>query len=237
MELSKNYYTTTTFLQNVSQSISTIKEEQKSLNEKTKNLDWTSKEKNDIIERYQYLNSEYKKLELIHSILVNNLLHIQQQLLYKCMEYYQEHYKNKRIGEKTKEKIEKELEEIIKNTYNIEVYVYVKCIDNFNDYESTTFTQPVSISLYFKDYYYVYTLKQEEIHYKGGEVSLYYYSDVEYVENVNEYGDKMYNDMNTLHNEIEELEKALNNKIDLYNLKLKGGLNDKRLGHIWVKNA
>lgn len=231
MELTKKYNDTIKLLQKVADSRATIKDENENLTDKLRELSWNSDEANEILSRCKDLDVEDRRLDYMDDILLNNMIHIQQQLLYKSMEYYKEHYINKRLGEKTREKIKKELEEIILKLYNIEVYVYIRYIDTYSDGET------VEITVYFKDYYYSNVLKNEAIRYneKYG-VCLYYYRDIAYIEDVEDYTNKLYEEQTKLYKDIEEMAQQLNNKIDLYNLKLIGALNNKRIReHYYIK--
>ena len=153
-------------------------------------------------------DKKIKLLKLEQSVLMNNLLFIQRKLLKKALEIYQQNYKNKNLGEKTKEKFKKEVEEYIKDSFDIEIYVYIKIESDF------IYNQIVKISMFYKDFYYIPSSK-EELHYNKNtnDEYYYYYSDnVKYIklDKISEHANKIYNNY---YESIQKI-KVLNDKIN-----------------------
>lgn len=151
-------------------------ERRKSYNlERIKNLTTEQLEEENRQEKQEA--EQLKKAELEQNLLINNLLFIQQELLKESFEIYKTKYINKKIGEKTAEKIKEDLESYILNTYDLEIHFHIK---SDLDYNGNT---KVKIYLYYKDFYYIYELKQEEMHYikETEENYLYYYRQVDYI--------------------------------------------------------
>lgn len=146
-----------------------------------------------------------KKLELQQDLLINNLLHIQQNLLNELMQLFLKNHKNKRIGEKTKEKIQNEFNYYINEKYDIEVYSYIKSVLDYNNNEK------IEIYLSYKDFYYNYNLKNEQIIYSYNDdaFKLYYYNQANYINlnNIEKEANKIYlNYINSL-KQLKQLEK------------------------------
>lgn len=179
--------------------------------------------------KQEELNAEAKRLDeaaevfdIVQRININNLLYIQQELLNDAAEVLiNSKYFNKPLGEKTKEKIQEELNEHIKSVFNIDVYTYVnlKIAYNFDDsIKSRTY----EINIYYKDFYYQYELKQESIRIDADtlEKHLFYYSKQDFIKPdqtekearkiLKEYKAN-YNKIQSLKKQIEEIE-AENNQ-------------------------
>lgn len=202
--MNNKYYESVTLLQNTKEGYNTIQDIQEKL--------WKDYQAN-IIDSTTY-NNEYKEYtnkqqitDTMQQILLNNLLHIQQQLLKELLEIYKNKYVNKRIGEKTKEKIQEEFNNYILNNYNIECYCYIRQDTTYNDELET------KISLYYKDLYYQYELKQEKIIYNKAtnESYLYYYNDIEYTntDDVEEKASILRKQYDDSMNKIKELKKQI----------------------------
>lgn len=146
-----------------------------------------------------------KKLELQQDLLINNLLHIQQKLLNELMQLFLKNHKNKRIGEKTKEKIQNEFNYYIKEKYDIEVYCYINSKLDYNEKEK------IEIYLSYKDFYYIYNLKNEKIIYSYNDdaFKLYYYNDAKFINlnNIEKEAVKIFNNYNKSMEQLKELEK------------------------------
>lgn len=146
-----------------------------------------------------------KLLELQQDLLLNNLLHIQQKLLNELMHLFLKNYKNKRIGEKTKEKILNEFNFYIKEKYDIEVYCYITSKIDYNEKEK------IEIYLSYKDFYYIYNLKNEKIiyYYSDDTFKLYYYNQANYINlnNIEREANKIYTNYNKSMEQLRELEK------------------------------
>ena len=205
--MNKKYYDNKMLMQDINTNLQTLKEEEEKLYNNYKYdykilLDDYSKQTKEI-------NNNIKILYTMQEIILNNFLYIQQELLKELLEIYKNKYVNKRIGEKTKEKIQEEFNNYILNNYNIECYCYIR--------QNTTYKEETEtkISLYFKDLYYQYELKQEEIRYNNTtqEEYFYYYNKIEYtqVNKIEEKAKKIrYNyDKNML--KIQELKKQIEN--------------------------
>ena len=176
-----------------------------------------NEQQNEICNNYKDLNENniqdykreqeenYKKIHYVETeqeILLNNLLYIQQQLLTELLEIFKSKYIDKRIGEKTKEKIQNDFNTYILGNYNIECYCYISQCLSYREQLET------KISLYFADYYYVYDLKQEQLKYNHETKENYFY----YYRNIKEY---------TNIEEIEEQAKRLRDNYDLSLQKIK----------------
>lgn len=201
--MNKKYYDNKILMQN-------LEEMRQTLAEKQKNLMYTTITNENYEEYKQEEKENTKKIHInntMQEITLNNFLHIQQELLKELLEIYKNKYVNKRIGEKTKEKIQEEFNKYILNNYNIECYCYIN--QNITYREETE----TKISLYFKEMYYQYELKQEEIRYNNTtqEEYLYYYNKIEYtqVNKIEEKAKKLYNDYVKNMNKIKELKKQI----------------------------
>lgn len=175
--MNKQYYDNKMLLQNIQEGLQDTQEKSRKLWDNYRTICI-----NESLEEYskqeKELNTRSQLLMTMEEITHNNLLHIQQKLLYELLEIYKSKYIKARIGEKTKEKIQNEFNNYILNKYNIEVYSYINTFINYSDGEE------VKIAVYFKDFYYQYELKQEEIRHNRStnESYLYYYKEVNYTE-------------------------------------------------------
>ena len=194
--MKNKYYDNITLLQNINTSINTLEET---------NKDMIYKNYNDI--EYKENKKKIEELQTIQEITLNNFLHIQQELLQELLEIFKSKYIDKRIGEKTKEKIQNDFNTYILGNYNIECYCYINTKTNYN------YEEEIKICCYFKDLYYQYDLKQEEIRYnKNKEESyLYYYSKIDYtnVEEIEEKAKELRNNYNNNIEKIKELKKEI----------------------------
>lgn len=202
--MNNKYYESVTLLQNTKDGYNTIQEIQEKL--------WKDYQAN-IIDSITY-NNEYKEhtnkqqtLDTMTQILLNNLLHIQQQLLKELLEIYKSKYIKARIGEKTKEKIQNHFNSYIKDNYNIDVYSYITIHNNYKD------ESEIQISMYYNDMYYQYELRQEKIIYnkETNESYLYYYNDVDFtnIDDVETKAIELRKQYNDSMNKIKELKKQI----------------------------
>lgn len=214
--MNKKYYDNKMLMQDVNTNLQTLKEEEEKLYNNYKynykiSLDDYSKQTKEI-------NNNIKILYTMQEIILNNFLHMQQQLLKELLGIYKDKYINKRIGEKTKEKIQEEFNNYILNNYNIESYCYINTRYNYNDEE-------IEIFLYFKDMYYQYELKQEKIKYNKNtqEEYYYYYNEIEYTptEEIEEKAEKLYNDY------IESMQKIKELKAQIENIREENNINNR----------
>ena len=137
-------------------------------------------------------------------------------------------YKNKRIGEKTKEKIANEIKEYVKEKYNFIVY--------FNMYQEFYFTGiRVSFDFYNKDHKRIGNIDKSsnEKEYNENTFSnLYNYYcnlDYSYINNVKEYAKKLYIEKIKSKEKIDELRKQIDNERNNINKHLYNHLNDYRI--------
>ena len=205
--MNKNFYDNKMLMQDINTNLQTLKEEEEKLYNNYKYdykilLDDYSKQTKEI-------NNNIKILYTMQEIILNNFLYIQQQLLKELLEIYKNKYVNKRIGEKTKAKIQDDFNNYILNNYNIECYCYINQNINYkNEFET-------KISLYFKDMYYQYELKQEEIRYNNTtkEEYYYYYNTIEYtqVNKIEEKAKKLRYNYDKNISKIQELKKQIEN--------------------------
>ena len=137
-------------------------------------------------------------------------------------------YKNKRIGEKTKEKIANEIKEYIKEKYNFIVY--------FNMYQEFYFTGiRVSFDFYDKDHKKIGNIEKasDEKEYNQNTFNnLYNYNvnlDYNYINDVKEYAKTLYNEKTKSKEKIEELRKQISNERNNINKHLYNHLNDYKI--------
>jgi hypothetical protein len=201
--LNKKYYNSRELLQKTSDAMQLLADAQKKLcYEKL-----TKENYEDYKKRDKEISDKIKINNTMQEILLNNFLYIQQELLNELLEIYKTKYINKRIGEKTKEKIQDDFNSYILDNYNIECYCYIKQNTTYN-YELET-----RIYLYFKDLYYQYELKQEEIRFNNTtqEQYLYYYNKIDYTntEEIEEKAKELRNNYNKTIEKIKELKKEI----------------------------
>lgn len=234
MELKEKYASTRQLLQNSRDCYQTLQEEQKTLDQQFKGIDYKSNEFKNYIEKSNELKEKQDKNLMLEDVLTNNLISIQQELLEIALGYFKENYKDKRLGEKTKEKYQNEVVKLINKNYNIDVHCYLRQKETYNN------TIEYAIYIQFKDYYYINALDSEKVIYNitKDEEYLYYYNKIEYID-INEkeyYIDYIYTNLKERKKELETLEKELNDKIDAYNKYCIGTLNYKRINHIYLTN-
>ena len=137
-------------------------------------------------------------------------------------------YKDKRIGEKTKEKIGNEIKEYIKEKYNFVVY--------FNMYQEFYFTGiRLSFDFYTEDHKKIGIIEKvsEEKGYNENTFnSLYNYYcnlDYNYINDVKDYAKTLYIETIKSKKKIDDLQKQIDNEKNNINKSLKNHLNDYRL--------
>ena len=234
-KIEEKYTTTRQLLQNSRDYYQYLKDEQNRLDQQVEGIDYKSNEFKQYIEKSKELKEKLSRNALLNDILTNNLLSIQQNLLEIALNYFKENYKNKRLGQKTKEKYQNEVKELINKNYNIDVYCYLRQKETYNN------TIEYEISINYKDYYYSNILGNEKVIYNitNDEEYLYYYNKIEYIDtdNIDEYINELYQKLNNYTEELDTLEKELNKKIDTYNGLCIGALNNKRYQHIYLKQG
>ena len=234
-KLEERYRSTQQLLQNCKEYNHYLQDEQNRIGQQVKEIDYKSNEFKNYIEKSNELKEKQDKNELLQEILTNNLLSIQQDLLEIALNYFKESYKNKKLGQKTIEKYQNEVKELINKNYNIDVYCYLRQKETYNsavEYE---------ISINYKDYYYMNILGNEKVIYNitKDEEYLYYYNRINYTDtdNLNQYIDELYKKIVNYDEELNILEKELNKKIDTYNGLCIGALNNRRYQHIYLKQG
>ena len=137
-------------------------------------------------------------------------------------------YKNKRIGEKTKEKIGNEIKEYVKNKYTFVVY--------FNMYQDYYFSGiKISFNFYTGDNIkigYIEKCSNEKEYNENTFDNLYNYNvnlDYNYINNVKEYAKKLYIETIKSKKKIDDLRKQIDNEKNKINKSLTNHLNDYRL--------
>ena len=137
-------------------------------------------------------------------------------------------YKNKRIGEKTKEKIGNEIKEYVKNKYNFIIY--------FNMYQEYYFTGiRISFNFYTEDNIqigYIEKCSNEKEYNENTFDKLYNYYcnlDYNYINNVKEYAKTLYIKTIKSKKKIDDLRKQIDNEKNNINKSLINHLNDYRL--------
>lgn len=179
-----------------------------------------------------------KKANLKMNILVNNIINMFIVEEYDNIINTLKKYQNKRIGEKTKEKIEED----IKSLNSLFEFVYIH--NGYNSWDSNnwtlsielkneTFTHSrIKIKLEFKYYKNAYEETEGYIIYING------YSKDKYIyrNNIDTLANNIINDYNKTREEIEELKKQANKKMDSFREKypynLLGDNNDYEFKHI-----
>lgn len=201
--MNKKYYDNKILMQNLQDELQEIKEKENNLYKISINDENYNEFKKQCDEMTKYKNINKTSQEII----LNNFLHIQQKLLYELLEIFKNKYVNKRIGEKTKEKIRNDFDNYILDNYNIECYSHIYQNINYkNEFET-------KISLYFKDFYYQCELKNEEIRYNHFDNTsyLYYYNEIEYTptEEIREKAERLYNNYAENIQRIRDLKKEI----------------------------
>lgn len=137
-------------------------------------------------------------------------------------------YKDKRIGEKTKEKIGNEIKEYVKDKYNFIVY--------FNMFQEYYFTGiRISFNFYTDDNIkigHIEKCSDEKGYNEKTFNNLYNYYcnlDYNYINNVKEYADKLYISMQDSKKKIGDLRKQIDDEKNKINDLLKNHLNDYRV--------
>ena len=234
-KLEERYRSTQQLLQNSKEYNHYLQDEQNRLDQQVKEIDFKSNEFEQYIEKSKELKEKQDKNDMLKDILTNNLLSIQQDLLEIALNYFKESYKNKKLGQKTKEKYQNEVKELINKNYNIDVYCYLRQKETYNS------TVEYEISINYKDYYYVNVLGNEKVIYNitKDEEYLYYYNRINYIDtdNIYQYNEELYKKITTYSEELNILEKELNKKIDTYNSLCVGTLNNRRYQHIYLKQG
>ena len=234
-KLEEKYRSTQQLLQNSKEYNHYLQDEQKRLDQQVKEIDLKSNEFEQYIEKSKELKEKQDKNDMLKDILTNNLLSIQQDLLEIALNYFKENYKNKKLGQKTKEKYQNEVKELINKNHNIDVYCYLRQKETYNN------TVEYEISINYKDYYYINILGNEKVIYNitKDEEYLYYYNRINYIDtdNIDQYNEELYKKIVNYDGELNILEKELNKKIDTYNGLCIGALNNRRYQHIYLKQG
>lgn len=229
----EKYTKTRQLLQDCKEYTQSLQDEQKTLEQQMNGIDYKSSDFADYKEKTNEIKEKQDKNELLEEVLINNLISIQQDLLQIALDYFKENYKNKRLGEKTKEKYQNEVIDLINKKYNIDVYCYL------NQRQTYSNTLEYAITICFKDYYYSNVVDNEKVIYNiaKDEAYVYYYNKIDYIntDNMEEYINELYQNMKNTSKELETLTKELNDKIDAYNKICIGALNYKRVNHLCLK--
>lgn len=173
----------------------------------------------------QTIKIEYNKklCDIGAGLVENNLIIIKRYLLNEFLELYKNKYATKNIGEKTKEKLQNEFKEYVKNNYDIDIYPYYS-MRYFN------FGNEVELSLTFNDLTYYYTIRDEKLTYylRDNRISYYYGNNIEYtdVNNINNTADNILSDYNDTIKEIKELKEKMEKLRDNNNINKTGGLSN-----------
>lgn len=137
-------------------------------------------------------------------------------------------YKDKRIGEKTKEKIANEIKEYVKEKYNFIIY--------FNMYQEFYFTGiRISFDFYNKDHKRIGNIDKasdEKGYNQNTFNNLYGYNvnlNYNYIDDVKEYADKLYISIQDSKKKIDDLRKQIDNEKNDINKHLYNHLNDYRV--------
>ena len=233
-KLREKYASTRQLLQDSRDYYQSLHDEQKALDQQFKEIDYKSNEFKNYIEKSNELKERQDKNKLLEEVLTNNLISIQQELLEIALDYFKENYKDKRLGEKTKEKYQNEVQDLINKNYNIDVHCYLRQKETYNN------TVEYAIYIQFKDYYHINALNSEKVIYNitNDEKYLYYYNKIDYIDidNIDKYVNELDQNMANARKELETLGKVLNDKIDAYNKVCIGTLNYKRINHIYLTN-
>lgn len=234
-KLKEKYASTRQLLQDSKDYYQSLQDEQKTMDQQVKEIDFKSNEFKHYVEKSKELQEKLSKNTLLNDILTNNLISIQQDLSEIALNYFKENYKSKRLGQKTIEKYQNEVKELINKNYNIDVYCYLRQKETYNN------TAEYAIYIQFKDYYYINALNSEKVIYNitNDEEYLYYYNKIEYIDtnNIDKYINELYQKLTNYSEELDIFEKELNKKIDTYNSLCVGALSYKRYQHIYLKQG
>lgn len=234
-KLKEKYASTRQLLQDSKDYYQYLQDEQKTMDQQVKEIDFKSNEFKYYIEKSKELKEKQDKNDMLNDILTNNLISIQQDLSEIALNYFKENYKSKRLGQKTIEKYQNEVKELINKNYDIDVYCYLRQKETYNS------TIEYEISINYKDYYYVNVLGNEKVIYNitKDEEYLYYYNRINYLDtnNIDKYINELYQKLTNYSEELDILEKELNKKIDRYNSLCVGALSYKRYQHIYLKQG
>lgn len=223
MKINKKYIETREELQKLKDIYTMIKEEKEKQKEelhaicnditnwKERTQEQTKKLKEQEEKEKNLLNKEELNRTKTN-LLMNNLLHIQRELLKEsAILLRNSKYYLKPFGEKTREKLQNEIKEQLINKYGIELYVY---IHDSQEYNRTTsdYNYCYNIEIDFVDYYYIYELKKEKIQVFENEEYLFYYNEIKYT-TIDKLEDKA-TKLNKKHKESEEKINKLKEQIE-----------------------
>lgn len=173
---------------------------------------------------------------LMNNILDNNLLYIKTELLKECKDYFTEHYKNKNIGEKTREKIETELKELIYDNYhiNIRVYLYRKT-SAFDTYEYKLNLDILKDTIIYnhlinKQYYIIDFINEYRNYINFDNIT---YNHVESYEELVDYTNELKKMSDTINEEIEKKVDDVNKEIDKLNNVYRSFMYHKKVKHVY----
>jgi len=201
----KKYNETVEAIDKTRKNIGFIKEREKINNDKIRDIynnieNWkerTEEQKQKLEEAHKEekgLFASEIEVKTMQSILLNNLLNIQRELLKESAEILRKSkYYLKPFGEKTKEKIKEEIKEALEKKYNIKLYVYVSQSQEYTRNELQEYELCYEIMITYQDFDFEYGLKQEKIRVFEKDQYFYYYSDIKYtkIENVVEEAKKI----------------------------------------------
>lgn len=191
----------------------------------------TKEEEDTIIsycEKEGQLTNDMEVISLAIQITKNNIDLLLNEIVEQELIPIIKKYKDKRIGEKTKEKIRNEIKEYIKDKYDLIVY--------FNMYQEYYFSGiKISFNFYTEDNIkigYIEKCSDEKAYNTKTFDNLYNYCynlDYNYINNVKEYADKLYISTQDSKKKISDLRKQIDDEKNNINKKLKNHLNDYRL--------
>lgn len=127
------------------------------------------------------------EVKTMQSLLLNNLLHIQRELLKESAKLLRKSkYYLKPFGDRTKEKIIVEIKDALEKKYNIKLYVYVNQSQEYTRNELQEYELCYEIMIEYQDFYMEYGLRQEKIRVFEKDQYFYYYNDIKYtkIENI-----------------------------------------------------
>lgn len=173
---------------------------------------------------------------LMNNILDNNLLYIKTELLKECKDYFIEHYKNKNIGEKTREKIQGDLHELIYNNYRINIQVYLHRKSSvFDTYEYSLNLDILNDMIVYnqllnKQYYIIDFINEYRSYIIFNNIT---YNHVESYEELVGYTNEFKKMIDTINEEIDKKVNDLNKEIDKLNNVYRSFMYHKKVKHVY----
>lgn len=145
-----------------------------------------------------------EKRKLKECILIDNLYYITHHYIFEDIKTIFNKYITKNIGDKTRDKIQNEIEEFIKNKYNIDISIYIRRDIWIRSYE-------YQISLHYNDFEHEYQVNDNiKITYRIEDNNYSYYrTQLNFIEldKINSYINRIMKEKKEIEEKQEEIEK------------------------------